>query len=71
MEVDITFRVRINVQTDDLDEAESLAKIEAQGMSNVLWADRNWNRFHYVSMSLAPEIDRQIKKLFDMYKPIK
>jgi len=48
----ILFQVGIEVNTDDYDEGERLAKAEADGMSRVLFANTNYNKFKVKSVNI-------------------
>jgi len=52
MKFKITFETTVEVLSDDYDEGERLAKAEADGMSRVLFANTNYNKFKVKSVNI-------------------
>jgi hypothetical protein len=66
MKIDMAFTLTVDVPTDDFDEAESLAQDKAISII-AQTEDATGYRLKYqpTALSFAPEIDEQMKKLFD------
>ena len=52
MKFKVLFETEITVNSDDYDEGERLAKAEADGMSRVLFANTNYNKFKVKSVNI-------------------
>ncbi len=66
MKIDMTFTLTVDVPTEDFDEAESLAQDKAIAII-IQTMDATGYRLKYqpTALSFSPEIDVQMKKLFD------
>jgi hypothetical protein len=66
MKIDMAFTLTVDVPTEDFDEAEALAQIKADAII-ILTLDATGYRLKYqpTALSFSPEIDVQMKKLFD------
>ena len=66
MKVDLTFTLTVDVNTDDCDEAEALAKIKADAII-IQTLQASGYRLKYIpsALSLQPEINEQWKKTVD------
>jgi hypothetical protein len=66
MKIDMAFTLTVDVPTDDFDEAEALAKIKADAIM-IQTREATGYRLKYqpTALSFSPEIDVQMKKLFD------
>jgi len=52
MKYKILFETFVEIEADDYDEGELLAKAEADGMSRVLFANTNYNKFKVKSVNI-------------------
>lgn len=65
MKVEMAFTLVADVETDDFDEAEALAKTKADAiMIQTREATGYKLKYQPTALSFAPEIDVQINKLF-------
>jgi hypothetical protein len=66
MKIDMAFTLTVEVETDDCDEAEALAQIKADAII-IQTKEATGYRLKYrpTALSFSPEIDVQMKKLFD------
>lgn len=66
MKVDLTFTLTVDVNTDDCDEAEALAKIKADAIM-IQTREATGYRLKYVpsALSFSSELDEQWKKTID------
>jgi len=67
MKVDMAFTLVAEVETDDFDEAEALAKIKADAII-IQTLQASGYRLKYIpsALSLQPEITEQWKKTIDL-----
>lgn len=66
MKIDMAFTLIVDIPTSDFDEAEALAKIKADAIIiQTMEATGYRLKYQPTALSFAPEIDVQMKKLFD------
>jgi hypothetical protein len=61
MKIELTFKTVIEVNTDDYDEAEALAKIKAYAIM-ISVKESTGYKFGYKGMSIGPAIEESITK---------
>lgn len=66
MKIEMAFTLITEVETDSFDDAEALARIKADAII-IQTLDATGYRLKYqpTALSFAPEVDEQMKKLFD------
>ena len=66
MKVELAFSVIVDTETDDYDEAIAEAGIKADAIIIQTLQSTGYRlKYRPTALSLAPEIDEQMKKLFD------
>ena len=66
MKIDMAFTLTTEVLTDDFDKAEALAQYKADAIIiQTLQASGYRLKYQPTALSFAPEVDEQMKKLFD------
>jgi len=59
----IVFEVDSGVETENIEDGIQLAKLEADGMSRVLWANTNYKKFKVKDVRVDYEFKKRIKQL--------
>lgn len=66
MKIEMAFTLVTEVNTEDFDEAEALAKIKADAIIiQALEATGYRLKYQPTALSFSPKIDEQMKKFFD------
>ena len=63
MKIEMAFSLVTEVETDDFDEAELLARIKADKIIQTLQATGYRMKYNPDALSFGPDIEEQIKKL--------
>lgn len=59
----IVFEVDSGVETENIDDGIQLAKLEADAISRVLFANTNYNKFKFKDVRVDYEFKKRIKQL--------
>ena len=66
MKIEMAFTLIADVNTEDFDEAEALAKIKADAIIIQALETTGYRlKYQPTALSFSPEIDEQMKKFFD------